>query len=373
MSISSYFLPFSLAAARRAAPACAGALACALLMAPALDAQTRILFVGDSITQGGQTYASYRYPLFFALDSAGHDVDFVGSLAGPHQNVAPQSALYPDNFSTYDRDHEGHWGWTTAQIEGIIQASAGAHQPDFAVIMLGTNDVGRRGAAGVAEAEVNLSQIIALIRDERPEAVIVLSKVVPLGAGAPGSYGPNSVFIGPLNDAIARVAAAESTPISPVFLADPGAGFDLASMMQSDEIHPNAAGEQHIANALAGALNTLLANAPPGVSLINPTAGASFFAPATVQVEATAVDTDGAVTAVELYAGDSLLGRVTAPPYEISWTASAPGLFALSAVAIDDRGARTRSTPVQVTVLPTGGAVAVPLVNTSFELPALAD
>ncbi|MEO1087168.1 MAG: G-D-S-L family lipolytic protein, partial [Acidobacteriota bacterium] len=73
-------------------------------------APTRILFVGDSITQGGQGYASYRYPLYFDLLVAGYDVDFVGPRDAAHNNVPPQPALYPDYDTTFDRDHAGYWG-----------------------------------------------------------------------------------------------------------------------------------------------------------------------------------------------------------------------------------------------------------------------
>ncbi|MEI6195407.1 MAG: hypothetical protein WCS42_13865, partial [Verrucomicrobiota bacterium] len=45
------------------------------------DAQRicRIMPVGDSITEGGATFSSYRYPLWERLFAAGYLVEFVGS------------------------------------------------------------------------------------------------------------------------------------------------------------------------------------------------------------------------------------------------------------------------------------------------------
>ena len=40
----------------------------------------RVMPLGDSITHGGEGYASWRYPLWQSLSVAGANVDFTGSL-----------------------------------------------------------------------------------------------------------------------------------------------------------------------------------------------------------------------------------------------------------------------------------------------------
>src|SRR5437773_927947 len=51
---------------------------------------------------------------------------------------------------------------------------------------------------------------------------------------------------------------------------------------------------------------TVIADAPPTVSLTAPSAGASFAAPAAIALAATASDSDGSVTRVDFYAGATL-------------------------------------------------------------------
>ena len=57
------------------------------------------------------------------------------------------------------------------------------------------------------------------------------------------------------------------------------------------------------------------ANVPPTVSLTAPVTGASFTAPATINLTATAADSDGTVSKVEFYNGATLLGTATTAPY----------------------------------------------------------
>jgi hypothetical protein len=90
-------------------------------------------------------------------------------------------------------------------------------------------------------------------------------------------------------------------------------------------------------------------NALPSVALSSPANGASFTAPATLTLQATASDSDGSVTSVAFYAGTSLLGADTSSPYSLAWSAPI-GAHSLTAVATDDLGATRTSTPVSISV-----------------------
>ena len=94
------------------------------------------------------------------------------------------------------------------------------------------------------------------------------------------------------------------------------------------------------------------ANQPPVVSLTAPAASASFVAPATITVTASANDSDGAITRVEFLAGGTVIGTSTTAPYSIAWTGVAAGTYQLTARAVDDRGAVTTSAAVAVSVTP---------------------
>ncbi|WP_424529515.1 glycoside hydrolase family 48 protein [Sphaerisporangium viridialbum] len=91
-------------------------------------------------------------------------------------------------------------------------------------------------------------------------------------------------------------------------------------------------------------------NQPPTVSLTSPTAGQTFTAPATVNLAATAADSDGTVSKVDFYNGTTLLGTDTTAPYTYSWTGVAAGSYSLTAKATDNLGATTTSSPVGITV-----------------------
>ncbi|QKG53514.1 Ig-like domain-containing protein [Hymenobacter sp. BRD67] len=79
-------------------------------------------------------------------------------------------------------------------------------------------------------------------------------------------------------------------------------------------------------------------NIPPTVSLTAPLATATFTAPATISLAATAADTDGTVTKVEFYQGSTKLGEATTAPYAYSWTNVMAGSYVLTATATDNNG-----------------------------------
>ena len=95
---------------------------------------------------------------------------------------------------------------------------------------------------------------------------------------------------------------------------------------------------------------TVTNNQAPNVSLTSPTAGATFSAPATITIAASATDTDGSIARVEFYSGGVLIGTDTTAPYSFSWSNVVVGQYSITARAVDNQGAMTMSTGVTVTV-----------------------
>ena len=91
-------------------------------------------------------------------------------------------------------------------------------------------------------------------------------------------------------------------------------------------------------------------NPPPTVSLTSPSAGATFTAPASITLSATASDTGGSVARVEFYQGTTRLATDTSSPYSYSWTNVAAGTYSIKAVAYDNAGAMTQSSTRDITV-----------------------
>ncbi|AUG81854.1 cellulose 1,4-beta-cellobiosidase [Kitasatospora sp. MMS16-BH015] len=97
------------------------------------------------------------------------------------------------------------------------------------------------------------------------------------------------------------------------------------------------------------------ANQAPTVSLTSPTAGQTFTPGSTVKLAADAADADGTVSKVDFYASTSagsntLIGSTTTAPYGASWANVPAGDYSLTAVATDNSGATTTSSPVAIKV-----------------------
>ncbi len=93
------------------------------------------------------------------------------------------------------------------------------------------------------------------------------------------------------------------------------------------------------------------ANAPPTVALTSPAEAAVVGEGADVTVTATAGDSDGAVTLVELLVNGAPVAQTTGEPFTFSWAAAPAGRVTLTARATDDGGATAISAPVAVTVI----------------------
>ena len=103
------------------------------------------------------------------------------------------------------------------------------------------------------------------------------------------------------------------------------------------------------------------AHTPPAVSLTSPTAGASYTAPATVPMAATATTSDGAtVSKIEFYSGTTLVCTATASPFTCNWTGVAAGSYSITAEAYDSLGATATSAPAGITVSSTPSVTVAP-------------
>ena len=86
------------------------------------------------------------------------------------------------------------------------------------------------------------------------------------------------------------------------------------------------------------------------VALTSPASGASFTAPATIPLAATASESGATISKVEFFSGTTLLGTATTSPYTFSWTSVPAGTYSLTAEAFDSGGATASSSAVSVTV-----------------------
>lgn len=91
-------------------------------------------------------------------------------------------------------------------------------------------------------------------------------------------------------------------------------------------------------------------NPPPTVTLTSPSNGATFAAPATLTLAASASDTGGTVASVAFWSNGELLGTDASAPYSWSVASLPAGSYQVRAVATDNEGAVASSSAVSVTV-----------------------
>jgi len=201
---------------------------------------TRIMPIGDSITQADSNHNSYRRPLWIHLRQAGYNVDFVGSSREHVQGPSP--------LSDFDQDHEGHWGWRVDQILEQIDFWVRTSQPDIVLIHLGTNDIvqGQSLESTIEE----LRQLIQTLRNINPRLKTLIAQTIPCGEDAQ---------VRQFNRLIVNLARDTNTQESPVIAVDQFSGFNVAAGKDTyDGCHPSESGEQKMADRWFAALKTVL-------------------------------------------------------------------------------------------------------------------
>ena len=115
-------------------------------------------------------------------------------------------------------------------------------------------------------------------------------------------------------------------------------------------------------------------NALPTVAMTAPATNATYAAPGSIILQASAADSDGSISKVDYYSGASLVKSATVAPYTANWTSVAIGSYVITARATDNTGGVTISAPINVTVAanvaPTV-SISAPANNTSFAAPGL--
>ncbi|MBP2335781.1 SGNH/GDSL hydrolase family protein [Saccharothrix coeruleofusca] len=213
----------------------AGAALPTTITATAAHAETaaavRVMPLGDSITDGFNVPGGYRVDLWQKLVGGGYSIDFVGSMAnGPG--------------SLGDRDHEGHSGWTIAQIDSNITNWLRTHNPQTILLHIGTNDMYGGNPGG---APSRLSTLIDRITTQAPEAHLFVATIVPL------SFADSTVRT--FNAAIRPIVQAKADAGKRVHLVDMYSALTTADL--ADGVHPNARGYSKMATTWYDALRSV--------------------------------------------------------------------------------------------------------------------
>lgn len=200
----------------------------------------RIMPIGDSITEGGTSFAVYRVPLAERLTTAGYRFTFVGSRTAPTK-LGPLA-------------HEGYGGKNAEFLATVVPRNFREHPADIALIHAGHNHFAEEHPVpGIVAATETM---IIGMRAVNPQVVVLLAQVIPSAKQPKYSYHPE------LNQALAGLARRLTTTASPVLIVDQTRGFDAVADTVTDKVHPNQGGAGKMAAAWFATLTTVMGPKP---------------------------------------------------------------------------------------------------------------
>lgn len=199
---------------------------------------TRVLIVGDSITQGRAGDVTWRYHYWDAFRS---NVDLVGPKQGQWSPESDETlGQYPHAF---DVDHASRWGMSLSYMQWSVADLMTTYTPDVVVSQLGVNDLAyMTDPAGLIAGQ---RSFVEQVRAVDPDADVVLGQLSPNWHAEMADY----------NALLPALVAELDTPASRVVMATMP---PMTSQGDSyDGLHPTAAGEVKIAGAQESALVSL--------------------------------------------------------------------------------------------------------------------
>jgi len=210
-----------------------------------LQSCTGIMPLGDSITLG--VNGGYRNNLYTGLKQNNCGVSYVGTQSDPWTRVA-------------DKDHEGHSGFTIANIAGSVNAWMASTQPDIILLMIGTNDTAWWTAENAGQIGARHDALIEQIRTARPNASIFVASIPPQASEI---IQPNNVdravLTQQLNDVIKSNVEARVALGQRVRFVDVNSALTTADLY--DGIHPTEAAHAKVAQKFLEAIRAALGSA----------------------------------------------------------------------------------------------------------------
>jgi lysophospholipase L1-like esterase len=202
----------------------------------------RIMPVGDSITEGGESFSNWRYPLWEKLFSAGYLVEYVGSRKSPSR--------------IGDLAHEGYGGKNSGFLAATVPGNFKKHPADVVLLHAGHNQFADQKP--VPRIVEDTEELIAGFRAVNPEVIVLLAQPITSGKLPKYSYIPE------LHGELAKLASRLDRAESPVRIVPQGEGFDPHKDTVADLVHPNESGAAKMAGRWFEALVKVLEN--PGTS-----------------------------------------------------------------------------------------------------------
>jgi len=202
-------------------------------------APTKIMLLGDSITYDSRygdtrptsTREAYRSHLWYMLQDAKYNADFVGSQKAGSTITPP-----------FDIDNEGHPGWSSYQIAERVYGYMLNSQPDIVLLHIGTNDhsTSTRGVESI------LNEIDQYERDTNHKVTVLVALIIDREVHDP--------IIAAFNKKLSSLISFRRQTGDIVTLVDMYNKSALAPADYADNTHPNSTGYKKMANVWLDAL-----------------------------------------------------------------------------------------------------------------------
>ncbi|MFG3101807.1 GDSL-type esterase/lipase family protein [Streptomyces sp. NPDC048182] len=211
----------------------------------------RFMCVGDSMTIGSAGEHTWRQRLWRHL-RATYDRPF--AFVGPRETLHDPATDGPDSYeyagdAAFPRAHLAGWGEGWHHMTPLIGGAVREHRADVLLVSLGLIDLGF-----YTNAEQTLDNVRAFVAEARAGRSRVRIAVMPVLTNIRVDTDPSFAEQATrFNELLGKCLADLDDPAAPLLLVPPPASYDF-HLHTYDGTHPNAAGEQLVADAFATAL-----------------------------------------------------------------------------------------------------------------------
>jgi lysophospholipase L1-like esterase len=186
-----------------------------------------VLPLGDSITVGLGFEGGYRVELFRLALENDHEITFTGTQSPNGPNML-------DGVS-FPRNHEGISGETIQQIANRVPMPGLSELPHIVLLHAGTNDM----AGDANGADMRLADLMDELLADAPDALIVVSNIIPLPFAA--------AAVDSFNSEVPGMVETRADQGAHIVYVDQFTSFPTSEL--GDGVHPNEAGYARMAQA----------------------------------------------------------------------------------------------------------------------------
>lgn len=216
---------------------------------------TKIMIVGDSISQGSAGDFTWRYRLWKHLEAtAPGATTFVGDRNYLFDNIGDVQGSHAYADPNFNTNHHALWGRPIVLEKDTIAGVVRSTGAQVLCVLLGINDLVWYGETP-AQAEANMETLIQNARSANPHLTFVIGHVMDRGDIFNGTL-LNQDTASQLSSLYDSMASRLSTGASRIVTAQTDAGWDPLKLTW-DGTHPSSTGEVLIAAKFADALASL--------------------------------------------------------------------------------------------------------------------